>query len=58
MAGREIIIKDTHRGLWYEDGVLLKVLAPAGTSCQMWHGFPSSAGRKLKLSSLTCAAVI
>jgi regulator of protease activity HflC (stomatin/prohibitin superfamily) len=23
---REIIIKDTHRGLWYEDGVLSKVL--------------------------------
>src|SRR5207302_5633965 len=22
----EIIIKDTHRGLWYEDGVLAKVL--------------------------------
>ena len=22
----EIIIKDTHRGLWYEDGVLIKVL--------------------------------
>jgi regulator of protease activity HflC (stomatin/prohibitin superfamily) len=22
----EIIIKDTHRGLWYEDGVLTKVL--------------------------------
>jgi len=28
MAGTklEIIIKDTHRGLWYEDGVLIKVL--------------------------------
>jgi regulator of protease activity HflC (stomatin/prohibitin superfamily) len=24
---REVIIKDTHRGLWYEDGVLKKVLA-------------------------------
>src|SRR5205807_7688098 len=23
---REIIIKDTHRGLWYEDGVLTKVI--------------------------------
>src|SRR3954447_8745442 len=23
---REIIIKDTHRGLWYEDGVLRRVL--------------------------------
>lgn len=26
MQPREIIIKDTHRGLWYEDGVLVKVL--------------------------------
>lgn len=26
MAKREIIIKDTHRGLWYEDGVLKKVV--------------------------------
>ena len=22
----DIIIKDTHRGLWYEDGVLVKIL--------------------------------
>jgi regulator of protease activity HflC (stomatin/prohibitin superfamily) len=26
MPQREIIIKDTHRGLWYEDGKLLKIL--------------------------------
>ena len=26
MRPRDIIIKDTHRGLWYEDGVLVKVL--------------------------------
>jgi regulator of protease activity HflC (stomatin/prohibitin superfamily) len=26
MPQREILIKDTHRGLWYEDGVLAKVL--------------------------------
>ena len=26
MPQREIIIKDTHRGLWYEDGVLRRVL--------------------------------
>jgi regulator of protease activity HflC (stomatin/prohibitin superfamily) len=26
MGSREIIIKDTHRGLWYQDGVLVKVL--------------------------------
>ena len=24
--GYEFIIKDTHRGLWYEDGKLVKVL--------------------------------
>jgi regulator of protease activity HflC (stomatin/prohibitin superfamily) len=29
MSGREVIIKDTHRGIWYEDGVLTRVL-PAG----------------------------
>lgn len=26
MSARELIIKDTHRGLWYEDGVLRQVL--------------------------------
>src|SRR3954464_10350601 len=26
MTHREIIIKDTHRGLWYEDGVLARIL--------------------------------
>src|SRR5579871_3411181 len=26
MAAHEVFIKDTHRGLWYEDGVLAKVL--------------------------------
>ena len=26
MTRRELLIKDTHRGLWYEDGVLTKVL--------------------------------
>jgi regulator of protease activity HflC (stomatin/prohibitin superfamily) len=26
MQDREIIIKDTHRGLWYEDGVLTRIL--------------------------------
>src|SRR5215471_17272596 len=26
MATKDIIIKDTHRGLWYEDGVLVKIL--------------------------------
>ncbi|HEY7426511.1 MAG TPA: SPFH domain-containing protein [Gemmataceae bacterium] len=37
MSRREIIIKDTHRGLWYEDGKLVKILeagryvVPGGT---------------------------
>jgi regulator of protease activity HflC (stomatin/prohibitin superfamily) len=26
MSQREIIIKDTHRGMWYEDGVMVKVI--------------------------------
>jgi regulator of protease activity HflC (stomatin/prohibitin superfamily) len=26
MAAREVIIKETHRGLWYEDGVLIREL--------------------------------
>jgi regulator of protease activity HflC (stomatin/prohibitin superfamily) len=26
MTTRELIIKDTHRGLWYEDGVMVKIL--------------------------------
>src|SRR6267378_1746120 len=26
MLSREIIIKETHRGLWYEDGVLKRIL--------------------------------
>jgi regulator of protease activity HflC (stomatin/prohibitin superfamily) len=26
MSAREIIIKDTHRGLWYEDGVMTRIL--------------------------------
>lgn len=26
MAKKDIIIKDTHRGLWYQDGVLVRIL--------------------------------
>src|SRR5918992_5828437 len=26
LASREVIIKNTHRGLWYEDGVLVRTL--------------------------------
>src|SRR6516165_8881779 len=36
MPKREIIIKDTHRGLWYEDGKLIKVL-DAGRYVIPWH---------------------
>jgi len=36
MRRREIIIKDTHRGLWYEDGKLLKVLE-AGRYVVPWY---------------------
>ncbi len=41
MPRKEIIIKDTHRGLWYENGVLTKVLA-AGR-----YEFPRKRGRVL-----------
>src|SRR2546423_11670271 len=43
MLTREIIIKETHRGLWYEDGVLKRVLdagryeLPRGPECN-WLG--------------------
>jgi hypothetical protein len=37
MLKNEIIIKDTHRGLWYEDGVLAKVLE-AGVIKQQFLG--------------------
>ena len=62
MAEREIFIKDTHRGLRYEDGVLVKVSAPAALNCP-GPNFPklrrllaSSASPRSKLSSSICAA--
>ena len=45
MFSREIIIKDTHRGLWYEDGVLTNVLGAGRYSLPEPAGCPSSAGR-------------
>lgn len=38
----EIIIKDTHRGLWYEDGVLIKVLEAGRYKIPLkrWHFLP------------------
>src|SRR5262245_21261320 len=43
---QDIIIKDTHRGLWYEDGVLTRVLAagryelPTWTFAALFHRQP------------------
>lgn len=36
MAKRELIIKDTHRGLWYEHGRFVKIL-DAGRHMIPWH---------------------
>ena len=40
MAIRDIIIKDTHRGLWYEDGVLVKVLGAGRHELPRPEAFP------------------
>jgi regulator of protease activity HflC (stomatin/prohibitin superfamily) len=42
----EVIIKDTHRGLWYEDGVLKQVL---GAGCYEYPPRPSIFQRKPKV---------
>lgn len=39
MKKAEIIIKDTHRGLWYEDGVLTKVLEAGRYEIPSRNGF-------------------
>src|SRR5690349_6355044 len=45
MSAREIIIKDTHRGLYYEDGVLTDILGagrydlPLAKPGRGWHWF-------------------
>jgi len=38
----EVIIKDTHRGLWYEDGVLAKVVEAGRyvVPLKQWLFFP------------------
>ncbi len=36
---RPIIIKDTHRGLWYENGVLKKVLEAGRYTLPSWQGW-------------------
>jgi regulator of protease activity HflC (stomatin/prohibitin superfamily) len=40
MFEREIFIKDTHRALWYEDGVLVKVLAAGRYELPKPESFP------------------
>src|SRR5262249_55895904 len=40
MAERDIFIKDTHRGLWYEDGVLTKVLGAGRYELPVPEDFP------------------
>jgi regulator of protease activity HflC (stomatin/prohibitin superfamily) len=39
MAKRDIIIKDTHRALWYENGVLVKILEAGRYKLPRWHQF-------------------
>jgi regulator of protease activity HflC (stomatin/prohibitin superfamily) len=39
MARRDIIIKDTHRALWYENGVLVKILEAGRYTLPGWHRF-------------------
>ena len=38
-AANEIIIKDTHRGLWYEDGVLTRVIGAGRYRLPQWRLF-------------------
>jgi regulator of protease activity HflC (stomatin/prohibitin superfamily) len=47
MLTREIIIKDTHRGLWYEDGVLRRILEAGryelpGKPLLAWNRVPAT----------------
>jgi regulator of protease activity HflC (stomatin/prohibitin superfamily) len=49
MRGDEIIIKDTHRGLYYEDGVLLKVLGAGRHKVKRPGVLPWSEGPKVEI---------
>jgi regulator of protease activity HflC (stomatin/prohibitin superfamily) len=40
MSQREILIKDTHRGLWYENGVLVKVVGAGRYELPAPESFP------------------
>ncbi len=39
MGRRDIIVKDTHRALWYEDGVLVKTFQAGRYKFPRWNGF-------------------
>jgi regulator of protease activity HflC (stomatin/prohibitin superfamily) len=41
MVEREIFIKDTHRGLWYEDGILAKILGAGRHELPQPERFPA-----------------
>lgn len=42
MLNKEIIIKDTHRGLYYQDGVLVKILSAGRYKIPQDHFYPLS----------------
>jgi regulator of protease activity HflC (stomatin/prohibitin superfamily) len=50
MSDRALIIKDTHRGLWYEDGVLIKVLEAGRYEIPEQTGFFGRKGPKVEVS--------
>ena len=61
MSEREIFVKDTHRALWYEDGVLTKVLGAGRYELPKAERFPgfgvrsaSSASPRSSSSWSTC----
>jgi regulator of protease activity HflC (stomatin/prohibitin superfamily) len=39
MAQRDIIVKDTHRGLWYENGVLTRTLQAGRYRLPRWYSY-------------------
>jgi regulator of protease activity HflC (stomatin/prohibitin superfamily) len=49
MLKNDIIIKDTHRGLWYEDGVMLKVLGAGRYEVPRSDGFSLSRKPKIEV---------
>ena len=49
MRSREIIIKDTHRGLWYEDGKLTRILDAGRYEVPTPGGFADLFGRRPKV---------